>query len=58
MTQMASWFRYRLNLGSSKNSDVVNSKEVSCQFDFSNRKIPKQKIETIYQIGKFDFNAT
>ena len=36
---------------------MVNSKEVSCQIDFSNWTIPKQKIETIYQIGKFDFNA-
>jgi len=54
---MASWFRDRLSLGSSKNSNVVNSKEVSCQIDFSNWKIPNQKMETIYQIGNLDFNA-
>ena len=54
---MASCFRDRLSLSSSKNSNVVNIKEVTFQIDFSNQKIPKQKIETIYQIGKFDFNA-
>jgi len=58
VTQMAFWFRDRFSLGSSKNSDVVNSKEVSCQIDFSDWKIPKQKIEAIYQIAMFDFNAT
>ena len=55
---MASWVRDRLSLGSSRNSNVVNSREVSSQIDVSNWKIPKQKIETIYQIGKFDFNTT
>ena len=54
---MASWVRDRLSLGSSRNSNVVNSREVSSQIDVSNWKIPKQKIETIYQIGKFDFNT-
>ena len=36
---------------------MVNSREVSSQIDMSNWKIPKQKIETIYQVGKFDFNT-
>jgi len=36
---------------------VVNSKKVSCRIDLCNWKIPKQKTETIYQIGKFDFNV-
>ena len=54
---MASWVRDRLSLGSSRNSNVVNSREVSSQIDVSNWKIPKQKIETIYQVGKFDFNT-
>ena len=54
---MPSWVRDRLSLGSSKNSNVVNSREISSKVDVSSWKIPKQKIETIYQIGKFDFNA-
>jgi len=54
---MASWVRNRLSLGSSKNPNVINSREVSSQIDMSNWKIPKQKIEAIYQIGKFDFNT-
>ena len=54
---MASWVRDRFSLGSSKSSNVVNSREVSGQIDMSTWKIPKQKIETIYQIGKFDFNT-
>jgi len=36
---------------------VVNSREVSSQIDVSNWKIPKQKIETIYQVGKLDFDT-
>jgi len=54
---MASWVRDRLSLGSSRNSNVVNSREVSSQIDVSNWKIPKQKIEIIYQVGKFNFNT-
>ena len=42
---MASWVRDRLSLGSSKNSSVVNSREVSSQIDISNWKIHKQRIE-------------
>ena len=42
---MASWVRDRLSLGSSKNSNVVNSREVSSQIDMSNWKIPQQIIE-------------
>ena len=36
---------------------MVNSREASCQIDMSYWKIPKQKMETIYQVGKFDFNT-
>ena len=42
---MASWVRDRLSLDSSKNSNVVNNREVSSQIDVSNWKIPKQIIE-------------
>ena len=42
---MTSWVRDRLSLGSSKNSSVFNSREVSSQIDVSNWKIPKQIIE-------------
>jgi len=42
---MTSWVRDRLSLGSSKNSSVVNSGEVSCQIDVSYWKIPKQIIK-------------
>ena len=42
---MASWVRDRLSLDSSRNSNVVNSREVSCQIDMSNWKIPQQIIE-------------
>ena len=56
---MASWVRDRFSLGSSRNSNVINSREASSQIDVSNWKIPKQTpnqtIETIYQVGKFDF---
>ena len=54
---MASLVRDRLSLGSSKNSNMVNSRKVSCQIDVSNWKIPKQMIDTIYQIGKLDFDT-
>ena len=54
---MASWVRDRLSLGSSRNSNVVNSREVSSQIVVSNWKVPRQKIETIYQRGKFDFST-
>ena len=37
---------------------MVNSREVSSQIDVSNWKIPKQKIETIYQIENFDFETS
>ena len=37
---------------------MVNSREVSSQIDVPNWKIPKQKTETIYRIGKFDCNTT
>jgi len=55
---MASWVRDRLSLGSSRNSTVVNSREVSSQIDVSNWKIPKQKIETIHQIENFDSDTS
>ena len=42
---MASWVRDRLYLGCSRNSNVVNNREVSSQIDMSNWKIPKQMIE-------------
>ena len=35
----------------------MNSREVRSQIDVSNWKIPKQNIETIYQVEKFDFNT-
>ena len=54
---MSYWVRDRLSLGSSRNSNVVNSREVSSQIVVSNWKVPKQKIETIYQRGKFDFST-
>ena len=44
---MAYWVRDRLSLGSSKNSSVVSSREVSCQIDVPNWKIPKQIIEEL-----------
>ena len=39
VTQMASWVKDRLSLGSSRNLNVVNSREVSSQIDVSNWKI-------------------
>ena len=55
---MASWVRDHLSLGSSRNLNMVNTREVSSQIDVSNWKIPKRKIETIYQIKKFDFDTS
>jgi len=56
---MTSLIRNHVSLGGSgcsTNSNILNNKEVSCSIDFSNWKILKQKIETIYQISKFDFS--
>jgi len=48
---MSSWFSDRLSLGSVKKSNMVNSKEVSCQDYFSNWKITKQKVEMVSLIS-------
>ena len=54
---MASWVRDCLSLNSSKNSNMVNSKEVSCQIDVSNQKIPKQIFARWQAIlSAFDFD--
>ena len=44
---MASWVRDRLNLGSSKNSNVVNNKKVSCQINNSQCILKPMLDETI-----------
>ena len=55
---MASWVKDRLSLGSSKNSNAVNSKEVSCQIDVSNWKNPPQITEEPHGKVLIRFNSS
>lgn len=56
---MAAHLRRLLSFNSDKNIDVVNSREIRAPFpnDYNNWSIPRQSIESIYQIGTFDFKT-
>lgn len=56
---MAAHLRRLLSFNSDKNTDVVNSREIRAPLpnDYNNWSISRQNIESIYQIGTFDFKT-